>query len=52
MEDLREVERALSYMDADSRDTWYKMAFAVRDALGEEGPRYLDALERHVSEVR
>ena len=36
-DDPREVSRALAYMDAEDRDTWIHMAFAVRDALGEDG---------------
>ena len=36
-EDPREVARALAYMDAEDRDTWYKMAFAVHDSIGEDG---------------
>ena len=36
-DDPREVARALAYMDAEDRDTWVQMAFAVRDSLGEDG---------------
>ena len=37
MDEPREVERALSYLDSNDREIWYRMAFAVRDALGEDG---------------
>ena len=34
---IDEIETALSYVPSDDRDIWVKMAFAVRDELGDAG---------------
>lgn len=34
---IQEIETALSFIPSDDRDIWYKMAFAVRDELGDSG---------------
>lgn len=54
-----EIAAALSYLNADDRDTWWKMAFAVKSELGEAGhsiwddwSRRSDAYdERHAMQV-
>lgn len=33
----KEAEQALTYLDAGDRDTWWKMAFAIKSEFGENG---------------
>ena len=40
------IEAALSHIPADDRETWMKMAFAVRSALGDNGWAVWDAWSR------
>ena len=41
--DLERIREALSYIPADPRDTWYKMAMAVMSEVGESGREMWDA---------
>ncbi len=36
-EDFEKIRSALSYVPNDDRDTWWRMAMAVRDGLGDDG---------------
>jgi len=34
---IQEIETALSHIPNDDREIWYRMAFAIRDELGDAG---------------